>query len=83
MTTLGIQKKRKNIDIPMDTFRNLSIKAAADGKSLKAFIEYLLIREAEAINDEELYKYLLDTKPDGNIYLNETEQKDFEDWLEL
>ena len=83
MTTLGIQKKRKNIDIPMDAFRSLSIKAAADGKSLKAFIEYLLIQEANAINDEELYKYLLDTKPDGNVYLNETEQKDFEDWLEL
>ena len=83
MKTLDVQKKRKNIDIPIDTFRSLSIKAAADGKSLKAFIEYLLIREANAISDEDLYKYLLNTKPDGNTYLNETKQKDFEDWLEL
>jgi hypothetical protein len=83
MTTLSIQKKRKNIDIPIDTFRSLSIKAAADGKSLKAFIEYLLIREANAVNEEELYKYLLDTKPEGNVYLDETAQKEFEDGLEL
>ena len=83
MTTLSIQKKRKNIDIPIDTFRILSIKAAANGKSLKAFIEYVLISEANVVNDEELYKYLLDTKPEGNVYLDETEQKEFEDWLEL
>jgi hypothetical protein len=74
-------KKRKNIDIPLDTFRNLSIKAAADGRSLKAFIEHLLIVEAKTISDEALYQYLNETMPDGNVYLNETEQNDFENWL--
>jgi hypothetical protein len=83
MTTLNIQKKRKNIDIPINTFRCLSIKAAANGKSLKSFIECLLIKEANVANDNELYKYLLDTKPEGNVYLDETKQKEFEDWLEL
>jgi hypothetical protein len=83
MATQVIQKKRKNIDIPLDTFRNLSIIAAADGMSLKSFIENLLISEAKTISDEELYKYLSETKPDGNIYLNETEQKEFENWLDI
>lgn len=43
-------KKRKNIDLPLDTFRNLSILAAAHGKSLKAYIENILISEANMIN---------------------------------
>ncbi|MDR1973044.1 MAG: hypothetical protein LBQ31_00015 [Bacteroidales bacterium] len=76
-----LEKKRKNIDIPLDTFRSLSIKAAAEGKNLKLFIENLLISEAKAISDEELYKYLSETKTDGDVYLNETEQKNFENWL--
>jgi hypothetical protein len=78
-----LHNKRKNIDIPVDTFRSLSIKAAAEGMNLKLFIENLLISEAKAINDEELYKYLTDTKPNGNVFLNESEQKDFENWLEI
>ncbi|GAB6011059.1 hypothetical protein [Viscerimonas tarda] len=81
MTTQALQKKRKNIDIPSDTFRALSIKAAAEGKNLKSFIENLLISEAKAISDEEVYKYLSETKTDGDIYLSEAEQKDFESWL--
>jgi hypothetical protein len=83
MATQVIPKKRKNIDIPLDTFRNLSIIAAADGMSLKSFIEDLLISEAKTISDEALYRYLNETKPDGNIYLNEDEQKEFENWLDV
>jgi hypothetical protein len=45
------------------------------------FIENLLISEAKAVSDEELYRYLVETKPNGSVYLNETEQKDFENWL--
>jgi hypothetical protein len=81
METQVIQKKRKNIDIPLDTFKQLSIKAAAEGQNLKLFIEHLLIREANAISDEELYQYLTDTKPDGAVFLTEREQNDFENWL--
>jgi hypothetical protein len=78
-----VEKKRKNIDIPIDTFRNLSIRAVSEGKSLKTFIENLLIMEANSMSDEELYHFLIRNKPQGDVYLNETEQKEFENWLGL
>jgi len=81
METLTLSKKRKNIDIPVDAFRRLSIKAAADGKSLKSFIENLLVIEANSISDEDFYQYLTENRPEGNIYLNEIEQSNFENWL--
>ena len=40
-TSLNI--KRKNIDLPVDTLQKLSIMAVAQGKSLKNFIETVLI----------------------------------------
>jgi hypothetical protein len=83
MSTLVVEKKRKNIDIPIDTFRNLSIRAVAEGKSLKSYIENLLVAEANTVSDEELYQYLVKNKPQGDVYLNETEQKEFENWLEV
>ena len=76
-----LEKKRKNIDIPIDIFRNLSIRAAAEGKSLKAFIENILILEANALSDEEIYRTLVFSKPAGNEYLSEQEQANFENWL--
>ena len=78
MDALVVEKRRKNIDIPIDTFRNLSIRAVSEGKSLKSFIENLLVMEANALSDEELYHYLVNNKPQGNVYLNETEQNEFE-----
>jgi hypothetical protein len=81
METATLTKKRKNIDIPTDTFRRLSIRAAADGKSLKSYIEYLLVMEANCMSDEELYGYLAANKPDGNVYLDAAEQQNFENWL--
>jgi hypothetical protein len=83
MATQVLQKKRKNIDLPLDTFRNLSIRAAAEGHNLKSYIENILIAEAKVISDEELYRHLNATKPDGNVFLNETEQTAFENWLGL
>ena len=76
-----VEKKRKNIDIPMPAFRTLSIRAVAEGRSLKAFIENLLVMEANAMSDEELYRFLSEKKPQGAVYLNESEQKEFENWL--
>jgi len=81
MSTAVIEKKRKNIDIPIDTFRNLSIRAVSEGRSLKSYIEHLLVMEANAMSDEELYRILVKNKPQGNVYLNETEQNEFENWL--
>lgn len=41
--------KRKNIDLPVDTLQKLSIMAVAQGKSLKKYIESILISKANNI----------------------------------
>ncbi|MCI1720960.1 MAG: hypothetical protein LKM37_08180 [Bacteroidales bacterium] len=50
MATVSL--KRKNIDLPTDAFRKLSIMAAANGESVKAFIEGILISKAESMQIE-------------------------------
>lgn len=47
METIVLEKKRKNIDLPVDTLRKLSIMAASQGQSLKAYIENLLVSKAQ------------------------------------
>lgn len=48
----AINIKRKNIDLPVETLQKLSIMAAAHGKSLKNFIETILITKANTISVE-------------------------------
>lgn len=45
----SINIKRKNIDLPVDVLQKLSIMAVAQGKSLKKFIETLLISKANSV----------------------------------
>ena len=47
--TLSTTIKRKNIDLPLDTFQKLSLLAVSQGKSLKAYIESLLITKANSV----------------------------------
>lgn len=49
-TALNI--KRKNIDLPVDTLQKLSILAVAQGKSLKNYIETILINKANSVSVE-------------------------------
>ena len=49
-TALNI--KRKNIDLPVETLQKLSIMAVAQGKSLKNYIETILISKADSISVE-------------------------------
>ena len=42
--------KRKNIDLPVETLQKLSLMAIASGKSLKAYIENVLIAKAASIS---------------------------------
>lgn len=49
-TALNI--KRKNIDLPVDALQKLSIMAAAQGKSLKNYIETILITKANSVSVE-------------------------------
>jgi len=75
--------KRKIIDIPEDTFRNLSIMAASEGQNLKSFIENLLISQAKVISDEDVYQELLKTDLEGKMMATGEETGEFEKWLEL
>ena len=45
----SLEIKRKNIDLPVDTLKKLSIMAVAQGKSLKKYIETILINKADSI----------------------------------
>lgn len=75
--TVGIPTHRKLIDIPENVFQALTIKAAAMGTNLKKYIEELLVQEAEEMEDADVYKYLVATRPEGKIMLNEQEKDDF------
>ena len=52
-STVGMRTHRKLIDIPENVFQALNIKAAAMGTNLKNYIEELLIREIEDMDDAE------------------------------
>ena len=80
-TTKAIEKKRKIIDLDEDTFRTLSIRAAAEGTNLKALIEKSLKELAEETKDAELYAYLVKNFPKGKEILNAAEKEEFENWL--
>lgn len=52
MTNMETTIKRKNIDLPVDVLQKLSLMAVAQGRSLKAYIEQLLIAKANSISVE-------------------------------
>lgn len=52
MATIALDKKRKNIDLPLDALQKLSIMAASQGKSVKAFIENILVTKANSLTSE-------------------------------
>lgn len=65
----AVNIKRKNIDLPVDTLQKLSIMAVAQGKSLKNFIETVLISKANTVAIE-----LSETpSPSGDPWFNDPE----------
>lgn len=66
-TALNI--KRKNIDLPVDTLQKLSLMAVAQGKSLKNYIETILISKANAISVE----VSENPSPSGDDWFNDRE----------
>ncbi len=66
-TSLNI--KRKNIDLPVDTLQKLSIMAVAQGKSLKNFIETVLISKANTVAVE----VSENPSPSGDPWFNDPE----------
>ena len=83
MDTTISTTRRKIIDIPEDVFRYLSIKAASNGTNLKRYIENLLKKDVEDMDDNAAYAYLSKEKPDGHIMVGKEEKKDFEKWLNV
>lgn len=81
MNTTAVRTRRKNIDIREDVFHFLSIKAAAAGTNLKNYIETLLEKDVEDMDEAATYQYLCNARPDGAAALNEEETEDFENWL--
>ena len=67
MATMTLEKKRKNIDLPVDVLQRLSVLAASQGKSLKAFIEHLLVVKANSISVEVL------ENPSGDSFFEDAE----------
>ncbi len=53
------------------------------GTNLKKYIEDLLVREMEDMEDAEVYKYLVASRPDGKVMLSDKEQEEFERKLGL
>lgn len=49
MNAITLSKKRKNIDLTEDTIKRLSVLAAAQGNSLKAYIENVLTAKANSV----------------------------------
>lgn len=66
-TALNI--KRKNIDLPVEALQKLSILAAAQGKSLKKFIETLLISKANTVTVD----ISENPSPSGDPWFNDPE----------
>ena len=81
MNNNAVHTRRKIIDIREDVYRFLSIKAAASGTNLKNYIESLLEKEVEDMDEAATYQYLWNVRPDGDVELTEEETKDFENWL--
>ena len=76
--TIKPQVHRKLIDIPDEIFKTLNLKAAAMGTNLKKLIEDIIIQEASDMEDTEVYRYLVSTRPEGKEMLSSQEQDDFE-----
>ena len=74
-------KKRKVIDIPENVFKYLSIKAAANVMNLKKYIENLIAKDVEDIDDSATYQQLIKTNPEGLSPASEEEQEQFRKWL--
>ena len=81
METPVLPTKRKVIDLKGDTFRSLSLMAASKGTNLKRLIEGLLDHVAEEYDDNKVYAWLVENRPDGKVFITEKEKEDFENWL--
>lgn len=76
-------RKIRDIEVPEKVFQTLSEKALSEDTDLKKYVENLLIKEVELMEDSELYKQLKAEDQDGDVMLTDKEQSEFENWLGL
>lgn len=78
MNTIAIDtpKTKKLIELPTDVCRHLAVQAAAMGTSVKKLIENLVIDFVEDRDDEAVFAYLSDTRPEGDVMLTDDEQSE-------
>jgi type IV pilus biogenesis protein CpaD/CtpE len=72
MSTIALQKKRKNIDLPVETLQKLSTMAASQGESVKAFIENLLVAKATSL-DVNVSEVKSNPSPSGDLWFDNSE----------
>lgn len=65
---------KKLIELPNDVCRKLAVQAAAMGTSVKKLIESLVISSIQDADDEALYAYMLETRPEGSVMMSDSEQ---------
>lgn len=73
-----IEKRKKLLDLPEDVISVLSVQAARERKSVKAYMENILISAAEDMEDIAAYAFLSKTQPEGHVMVSENEKKAFE-----
>lgn len=73
-----VDKRKKLLDLPEDVITVLSVQAAKEGKSAKAFMESLLISAANDLDDIAAYTFLSNSQPEGHVMVSEAEKKAFE-----
>ena len=73
----AVNIKRKNIDLPIDALQKLSIMAVAQGKSLKSYIESILISnvegqiEVQGVEPDLLQQFAVEAIVDGDVFESE------------
>ncbi|MCH5244851.1 MAG: hypothetical protein J1E84_00160 [Muribaculaceae bacterium] len=83
LTINNCNRKKKLIELPNDVCHRLAIRAAATGISVKKLIETLVINSLDDFDDETVYAYLCNTRPEGNEMLSEEEQNNLISRLRL
>lgn len=84
MNTIAIrhpEKKKKLIELPTDICQRLAIQAAIMGTSVKHLIESIVVTFIEDSDDEALYAYLCQTRPEGSEMMSDDAQNDLLDRL--
>lgn len=65
----AVTLKRKNIDLPVDILQTLSLLAVSQGKSLKNYIETILIAKAQSVT----IQITENPSPSGDEWFNNPE----------